>query len=171
MASQLLIDYLYDYYRDDASGARFFTTNNMALRASEFRESGGFDATFPLAAGEDREFCERWQRRGGTLVYADDALVNHAHSLRLPRYVRQHFTYGRGADFLRRSRARFDAAPRHDVEPLLFYAKLVTSPFGRVPGVRAVPLFLLLVVAQAAYVGGYLFQRAFRITRPQLRRD
>lgn len=169
-ASQLLVDFLYDYHRRAATGARFFTTNNMAVHAREFRESGGFDVTFPLAGGEDREFCERWQRRGGTLVFAADALVDHWHQLRFWRYVRQHFSYGRGAEFLRRSRARLDAPTwRPRVEPPAFYIKLVTCPFGRVAGRQAVPLSLLMLVSQTAYVAGYLFQRAFRIHKPQRR--
>ena len=169
-ASQMLIDYLYEHHQFSETSARFFTTNNMAMDARDFRESGGFNVTFPLAAAEDREFCERWQRLGGTLVYAEDALVKHEHRLSLWRYVRQHFNYGRGADFLRRSRAQLDApAWRPKVEPLSFYVKLVTYPFGRVTGLRAVALSLLLFVSQTAYVAGYLFQRAFQIRKPQPR--
>jgi glycosyltransferase involved in cell wall biosynthesis len=167
-ASQALIDFLYDYYQHSTAGARFFTTNNLAVHAREFHSAGGFDETFPLAASEDREFCERWQRRGGTLVYAADALVDHAHPLPFGRYLRQHFTYGRGADFLRRSRP--NGVRRHS-EPPWFYWKLVTYPFGRVPLLRAISLFVLLTLAQLAYVSGYLFQRLFRTTTPQRRRD
>ena len=73
--------------------------------------------------------------------------------------------------FLWRSRARLDASLRGKVEPLSFYVKLVTCPFGRAAGLRPVPLFLLLLVSQVAYVAGLLFQRTFRITRPQPRQD
>ena len=60
-ASQLLIDYLYAYaQKRPSSGLRFFTSNNLALAADVFAAVGGFNAAMPLAAGEDREFCDRW---------------------------------------------------------------------------------------------------------------
>lgn len=58
-ASQLIINYLYAYYNAKPHQARFFTSNNFALPAHLFRSIGGFSSTFPHAAGEDREFCER----------------------------------------------------------------------------------------------------------------
>ena len=39
---------------------RFLPSNNLAVSAKRFHEAGGFDAGFPLAGGEDREFCRRW---------------------------------------------------------------------------------------------------------------
>ncbi len=159
-ASQLLIDYLYDYYHVEMTGARFFTTNNMAMEADAFRTLGGFDGSFPLAAGEDREFCERWQRSGRPLVYAPDAHVLHAHELGLPGFVRQHFNYGRGADFLHRSRAR---AARHlrrpRLEPFSFYVNLVRYPLGRARLLEAVALAALMCLSQASYGVGYALQR------------
>ena len=159
-ASQLLIDYLYDYYHVEMTGARFFTTNNMAMEADAFRTLGGFDGSFPLAAGEDREFCERWQRSGRPLIYAPDAQVAHAHELGLPGFVRQHFNYGRGADFLHRSRARAAHHLRRPrLEPLSFYLNLVRYPLGRARLRQAMPLAALMCVSQAAYGVGYALQR------------
>jgi len=162
-ASQLLIDYLYDYFHVELTGARFFTTNNLAVTAERFAESGGFDESFPLAAGEDREFCERWQREGGRLAYAEGAVVHHRHLLNLWRFLRQHFNYGRGAHFLHRSRVR-DAgtgglAARPRVEPLSFYVRLVAYPFTRGLRWRSVPLSGLMALSQTAYAAGYVLQR------------
>jgi len=67
-ASQWLIDYMYDYYNAAQPAPKFFTSNNLALPAAAFRELGGFDTSFPLAAGEDRELCDRWRFRGGELL-------------------------------------------------------------------------------------------------------
>src|SRR5581483_8385630 len=95
-----------------------------------FRALGGFDASFPMAAAEDRELCERWQSRGGCLVYADEAVVYHAHRLTLARYARQHFGYGRGAVHLHRARHKQgESQPR--LEPMRFYRDLVHYPIAR----------------------------------------
>lgn len=169
-ASQLLIDFLYEYHRRGETSVGFFATNNLAVSAGAFRDAGGFDVSFPLAAGEDREFCERWRCRGGTLVYAEDALVEHAHRLTFGRFVRQHFNYGRGADFLRRSRARrHEADCRPPTEPWSFHLRLLTFPLRQLRGWRGLTMCLLMVVSQATYVAGYLFQRVFRLEKPQPR--
>ena len=47
------------YYNADPLQARFFASNNMALPSERFHMIGGFDTTFPIAAGEDRELCDR----------------------------------------------------------------------------------------------------------------
>jgi GT2 family glycosyltransferase len=162
-ASQLLIDYLYEYYRVEVTGARFFTSNNLTLPAQAFRDIGGFDESFPLAAAEDREFCERWQRSGRQLHYAEDAVVFHAHDLDLRSFVTQHFNYGRGADFLHRCRARYDGAGRRPkLEPLSFYVNLVRYPFTRRQRGRALPLVGLMTLSQVAYGAGYFFERLRR---------
>ena len=67
-ASQLLIEFLYDYYNVDESGGRFFITSNLALPTQAFRQIGGFDTSFPLAAGEDRDLCDRWREAGERMV-------------------------------------------------------------------------------------------------------
>src|ERR1043166_3127835 len=63
-ASQILIDYLYKYYNPAFNQACFLTSNNLAVPAAQFRALGGFDASFPLAAAEDRDFCDRWRHHG-----------------------------------------------------------------------------------------------------------
>jgi len=162
-ASQLLVDYLYSYYFQRHKGSRFFTTNNIAVAAAGFHQSGGFDESFPLVAGGDREFCERWERSGGGLEYADDAIVNQWHKLTLARFVRQHLNYGRGADFLHRSRARAGAAGGRrppKLEPPAFYWNLIWYPFKRKPPVEAAVLSCLMFLSQTAYGCGYVYQRA-----------
>ncbi|HEV2763340.1 MAG TPA: glycosyltransferase, partial [Pyrinomonadaceae bacterium] len=90
-ASQSLTEYLYEYFDAAEGRAAFFTSNNLALSSELFRAVGGFDESFPLAAGEDRELCDRWRARGHRLTYAPDAVVRHAHALTLRSFCRQHF--------------------------------------------------------------------------------
>jgi len=157
-ASQLLIDFLYDYFNVDETGGRFFITSNLALPACAFHDIGGFDVSFPLAAAEDRDLCDRWRETGRPMIYCEQAVVHHAHALGLRSFCRQHFNYGRGAFHLHRARARRGVTPLR-VEPLQFYARLVGYPIGRSGAMRAVALSVLLALSQGVYVSGYLKER------------
>jgi GT2 family glycosyltransferase len=155
-ASQWLIDYMYDYYNAAQPAPKFFTSNNLALPAAAFRELGGFDTSFPLAAGEDRELCDRWRFRGGELLYVPDAIVLHSHSLNFSSFVRQHFNYGRGAfQFHLRCARRQQGTPRR--EPLSFYCNLLQSPLSR--NRRVIRLLGLMVASQAATALGYCYDK------------
>lgn len=153
-ASQYLIDYLYSYYNADPVRARFLASNNLTVPTERFRAIGGFDATFPGAAAEDREFCDRWIARGYRMAYAPDAVVHHAHPLTFRTFWRQHFWYGRGAFYFHRLRARRGAG-RIRVEPLPFYANLVRYPLAQARSARAVSIATLFVAAQVANTAGY----------------
>jgi GT2 family glycosyltransferase len=157
-ASQLLIEFLYEYFNVDESGGRFFITSNLALPADSFHRIGGFDVSFPLAAAEDRDLCDRWREAGLAMVYCDDAVVHHEHALKLGSFCRQHFNYGRGAFHLHRARARRGEKPLR-VEPPQFYRRLVGFPFGRREGTRAVLLSALMALSQGVYVSGYFSER------------
>jgi len=157
-ASQLLIEFLYEYYNVGEGAGRFFITSNLAFPTSAFRALGGFDTSFPLAAAEDRDVCDRWREAGHTMVYADDAVVHHAHALRLGSFCRQHFNYGRGAYYLHRARARRGEAPLR-VEPLRFYARLVTYPLGKSAAPRSFALAALAALSQGVYISGYVRER------------
>ena len=153
-ASQLLIDYLYGYYNVDENRAVFFASNNLAVPASRFHALGGFDRTFPAAAAEDRDLCDRWLHQGYAMSYAPDAVVCHAHPLALKAFWRQHFEYGRGAFAFHRARAR-RGGDRIRVEPLRFYVDLLRYSFVGDRRGGAVTLAGLLALSQLATVGGF----------------
>ncbi|TVQ08721.1 MAG: glycosyltransferase [Leptolyngbya sp. DLM2.Bin27] len=157
-ASQLLIDYLYDYYNSHHQPS-FFASNNFAMASEQFQQLGGFDTSFPLAAGEDREFCDRWLQQGLPLAYAPEAKVRHTHHLSLRRFWRQHFNYGRGAYCFHQVRARRADEPVK-VEPLKFYWQLLTYPLSRQPQIRAMTLSGLLFLSQVANVAGFFWERS-----------
>ncbi len=96
-ASQDLIDFLYGRLNAAASGGQFLTSNNMLVPADAFKAIGGFDERFPLAAGEDRQFCRRWVASGRAIALEPEAVVDHFHALTLGKFWRQHRNYGRGA--------------------------------------------------------------------------
>ena len=159
-ATQLLLDYLSEWTL--ASGrTAFFAANNLAVPTGLFRARGGFDTGFPVAAGEDREFCDRWVRLGGRLSYAPRAVIRHAHHLTLPGYWRQHVNYGRGALRYHRLRARAEGG-RPPATPLSFYLRLIAYPLARARGSRRLSLAALFALAQLATVTGYWRERLGR---------
>lgn len=157
-ASQVLIDYLYGYY-NEAQASSFFASNNLAVPTASFQALGGFDTAFPLAAGEDREFCDRWLQKGYQMVYAPDMQIYHAHQLTLKSFWRQHFNYGRGAFCFHQARARRQQ-DRIKVEPLTFYWKLLTFPFAGQSLPRAAAIAVLLFISQVANVAGFFWERS-----------
>lgn len=154
-ASQLLVDFLYDYYNRDPHAGRFFTSNNIAARRNAFLAHGGFDASFRMSAGEDRDLCARWREQGGPLVFVPEARVGHGHALTIGQFGRQHFRYGRGAAAYWRARRRAGRGSL-SVEPPGFYWQLLCYPARRRPWTKAIPLMILFAVAQAANGLGFL---------------
>jgi GT2 family glycosyltransferase len=157
-ASQMLIDYLYAYDGCGPEGARFFTSNNFAVPAASFAALGGFDTRFPKAAGEDRDFCERWRHAGKALLYVPDAVILHSHDLGLRRFWIQHRNYGRAAYRFHRGRAERLQQPLR-VEPLRFYFGLISFPWGRASPPRALALSVLLFLSQLANAYGFFLER------------
>ena len=168
-ASQILIDYLYTYYNADPLQASFLASNNMALPSDRFHKIGGFDTTFPLAAGEDRELCDRLILNGCRLIYAKEAIVYHSHVLTFCTFWKQHFTYGRGALHFHRIR-RSRSQPGIGLEPLTFYWNLLRYPALKVFNFRTLLLAMLLMVSQSANAFGYLVQYLKTNRRPIINR-
>ncbi|MGD9852432.1 MAG: glycosyltransferase family 2 protein [Nitrospirales bacterium] len=147
--SQMLLDYLYEYYNQDLQSPKFFASNNLAFSRSAFLKSGGFSPIYRVPAGEDRELCDRWTTQGRHLRFAPDAIVFHAHPLNCRTLWRQHFNYGKGAFFFRQMKAR------PGWEPLTFYLKLFTYPFQVSSWKRAIAVLPLMFITQVANTCGY----------------
>ncbi|MGH3824677.1 MAG: glycosyltransferase family 2 protein, partial [Pseudonocardiaceae bacterium] len=95
-ASQAIASHLAEATIDPASGRmRFAPTSNLACRAEVCR-SVPFDERYPLAAGEDRDWCARLADAGYTLVFEPSALVRHNQELSPAGFWRQQLRYGRG---------------------------------------------------------------------------
>lgn len=159
-ASQVILDVVYDHFNSGAGGPRFFASNNVAMPRTRFNELGGFDADFPLAAGEDRDLCDRWRHRGLPLLYAEDAVVDHAHPLTLKRFYRQHFNYGRGAYLYHQLRARRQSGRMRDDVGLHFrLPTLLREPLSRLRLTMAIRVLVLLGVWQVANAHGFFLER------------
>ncbi len=159
-ASQMLSSHLYQYDIQKTGQPQFFASNNLALASSSFHEIDGFDTSFPLAAGEDRDFCARWQQSGRQLKYVPEAGVKHFQELTARSFLRHHFRYGLGNyHYHQRRMARGGAANR--LESWRFYRGLLALPWQTRRGITAVPLLILLLFSQAANGLGYYWARIF----------
>lgn len=130
----------------------FAVTANLAARRS-LLERHPFDESFPLAAGEDRDWGERAARQGAAPRFVPEAVVEHQSGMSAVGFLRQQYRYGRGA-----ARYRAGASNRHPGSPS-FYTGLIRAGFtsGLAPG-------LLVTAAQAATAAGALAETAK--TRP-----
>jgi glycosyltransferase involved in cell wall biosynthesis len=135
------------------AGPDFVASNNIAMPRAAFAELGGFDAAYPLAAGEDRAFCRAWISRGWAIAVEPRARVEHHHALDRAGFWRQHRNYGRGA---RAFHGSAEAAPFRPLARLGFYGRLVAHPFLCSPGWRGAARSGLMVMAQVAIVAGYM---------------
>ena len=162
--SQILIDYLYSYYNANREQASFFTSNNFAIATAQFQAIGGFDGSFPRAAAEDREFCDRWRQDSRRMIYAAEVLVSHSHSMTLHSFWRQHFTYGRGAFHFHRVRARREIE-HIKFEPLKFYWNLIRYPFSDAQRKRPWIVAGLLVLTQVANAAGFYWEKIVRLQK------
>lgn len=154
-ASQLLIDYLMEYFGPSTGRPPLVTTSNLAVPTDAFHAVGGFGEAFGLAGGEDRDFCARWHESGRPFAAAPEAAVRHHHAMGLGGFVRQHHNYGRGAYDYHLRRPAGGLAP----EPLRFYADLVTYPLRASKSPRAWLHAGLLGVSQVANATGYVAGR------------
>ncbi|WP_411279135.1 glycosyltransferase family 2 protein [Gemmatimonas sp.] len=158
-ASQLLIDFLYARFDSAATrGPRFFTSNNFSGATASFRTLGGFDTTFRLPAGEDRDLTDRWQAAGWPHLYARHAVVQHYHVMSFRSYTRQHLNYGRGAWTFHQARERRRAGVRQ-TEALGFYVGLLTFPLQRGRTRRPVLQVALLAWSQGVNALGYFLEK------------
>ena len=82
--------------RCDGESLGFAPACNLAC-ATELARALPFDESFPLAAGEDRDWCARLARAGARLSYVPAATVVHRPQLGLRGLLRQQRRYGRGA--------------------------------------------------------------------------
>ncbi len=165
-ASQLVIDYLYEYYSANNSAMRYFCANNMACERDLFMEIGGFSHEFPGAAAEDRDLCRRWIASDRLVHYCPDALVLHAHSLTLKRFWRQHFNYGKGSYIFHERSARASGGEMR-VERLDFYGRLVSFPWQS-PMEDQPALGLLMTCSQIATASGFAFEFVRSLTSRDL---
>ncbi len=152
--SELFIGVILRRYHPARGGIYFFRSTNMGLARDEFLQLGGFDESFRTA--EDRDFCDRWQQRGGGLVYLPGARVVHRNALTFRSFVRQHFAYGRGA--FRFHKARLERHSSRIDRTILTYYVHVLQEVVRLRGKALAARLALFVAWQIANLAGFLWE-------------
>ena len=161
-ASQEIVDFLHSHFNRDPQHGRFFPSNNIVVAARPFREIGGFDAAFRRSASEDRDFCDRWLRRGWHLVSAAEAVVVHNRAMSFRTFCKQHFLYGRGAFRYAEARRKRNGGPVA-FEGWRFHLGMVTAPLRRSITPSAVYRSFLILVSQFAVVIGYFREKRTQV--------
>lgn len=156
-ATQFIVNYVYAENEREPAGTLMFSSSNLAMRADLFRELGGFTEAFPLAAGEDHDFCHRWQHGGWGTMHIPDAVVRHDHLLTWRGFVRQHFNYGRGLYLCRRLIAQRERTAFR-VRRTGFYLGLVAFPLAEEKGRTGWVYSALLLVSQFATLAGAVWE-------------
>jgi glycosyltransferase involved in cell wall biosynthesis len=125
----------------------FAPSNNLACTRALF-EAFPFDATYPDAAGEDRDWCARVVAAGHELRFTADARLQHRQELTLGSFLARQVRYGQAAYRYRRRHAGGRVAPA------AFYAALLRRAFGHGVSVGA-----LVATAQVATALGFISAR------------
>lgn len=157
-AANFLIEFMVDYMQDAAQNRLMLVSNNVAYRRSVFLEIGGFDETFPLAAGEDMEIGFRLAALGHRLGYWPQAQVWHDHNLSSWGHVQQQFRYGRGGHYFLQAIEK-QAQNGRIIQPSSarnFYLALADSVRNED---EPWSFTALVAIAQAAYRFGQFYQR------------
>lgn len=145
-AAQEIATHLAEATMDPASGRmRFAPTSSLACRAEVCR-SIPFDERYPLAAGEDRDWCARLGDAGHALMFEPLALVRHHQVLSPAGFWRQQVRYGRGGYRFRSARGTLLR-----LEGPGFYTGLLRRGFAHGP--RTGALICLAQVATALGMG------------------
>ena len=161
-ASQAVTDFAYDLAArlggSGPGGTFLFATASLACTTEGYQKVDGFDETFPLAAGEDYDFCHRYQHAGLPAAFAPGAVVLHRHAMTLRQFARQHFSYGRGLlHFRRRANERIEGVAERNLGN--FQAKLALWCLK-----RAKPTEIALVaLSQAATLCGAVAESRRRV--------
>jgi GT2 family glycosyltransferase len=158
VASQSIVEHLQLCSLDPGGRLGFAPACNLAA-TREALARVPFDESYPGAAAEDRDWCERAGRAGLAPVYVPAATVIHRQAPGTRNFVGRQYRYGRGAARFRRAGADRGLAPAS------FYTGLLRRGFATGPGVGL--LVLSSLPATAAGIGAE--RLALRPRRRQLR--
>lgn len=139
---------------EDASDARFLTSNNVAYRKRALLDAGLFDEAFRTAGGEERELHARLRARGRRLGFAADIVVQHHLDLDWAGFVRQQVRYGRGARLLRRCARSAGTTPSG--LPAHAYLRAFRSAIRQAAPADRVAVATGFALAQALVAWGFL---------------
>lgn len=160
-ASQLIVSLVYDYFNSDPENSYFLASNNILCSKRQFQQINGFLCDFPRAGAEDRDFCDRWRMMRWPIVWDKKAVIYHYHNQDLPKFVRLHARYGRGAYIYQHiRRMRGSGLITEDMGFHARLPKLLTSQYiqNRWSLVHLAKIIFALSVWQLANAFGFMLE-------------
>ncbi len=142
--------------KDGTGLSKFAASNGLVLRRADFHGCGGFDPCFPLAAGEDREFCVRWIAAGFHISVLKEAAIEHQFPESFAALTRQQWRYGRGAFHFQ---TRVLPSQRLRIRRSRFYWLMMAEAPRRYGLGQGVRVGMLSWMSQGIVAGGYLWER------------
>jgi glycosyltransferase involved in cell wall biosynthesis len=168
VAGQAINEAVTNFFNPPDGDPTFFPGLNFAIEREGFLKTGGCDSSFQLlGGGEDRDFNDRWVAQGGHLVSCPDAVVRHEHRTSFRSFIRQYFSYGRGAWVyrrLKRAAGRSSVVTNPKTHRHLFSE--LAGPLRRLNPVMRFKTLVLIGIWQIAYYSGILWQAAFETLYP-----
>jgi glycosyltransferase involved in cell wall biosynthesis len=155
VASQSIVEHLQLSSLERGGRLGFAPACNLAARR-EALALLPFDESYPGAAAEDRDWCERAAGAGLAPIYVPGAIVVHRQAPGARSFIGRQYRYGRGAARFRRGGADRRLAPPS------FYADLVRRGFDGGPSVGA-----LVLSGLAATAAGVAAERLDGRARPR----
>ena len=146
--AQSIVDMLGEELNGDMRNGGMLTANNIAYRRNTFEAVGGFDERYTVG-GEERDLNYRLWQQKARLVFSPQAIVHHHADLSLRCFLRQQFTYGRGA-------CRFyRLSPPPARLPRPFYGRLFRAIGRDRPAIQRAAMLAALAASQFAVFCGY----------------
>jgi glycosyltransferase involved in cell wall biosynthesis len=71
-----------------------FGSYNFCIRKSVFDRVGGFDTGYRRASGEDNDLSYKITQSGARIYFQRQALVDHYHTVRVGKYLKEQFQHG-----------------------------------------------------------------------------
>jgi len=156
--SQIIVNAAYGFYNATPLRARFLASNNMTVRTDLFASVGGFNEGFRIAS-EDREFCDRWLHQNRRIVFCEEIVIFHHHTLTLETFCRQHFNYGRGAfQYHSLRHKRGSGSIKGDMRFHTRLGSLLGTPLMKLNRTMAARVCVLLALWQIVNLFGFLYQ-------------
>lgn len=94
--TNFFVAFLYKNYKNSS----FFTSNNIAYRATSIKKVGCFDERFFIAGGEERLLNYKIIFNGGKVFLSENIFIKHHHHQNFQKFLKQFFNYGRGSFLL-----------------------------------------------------------------------
>jgi len=147
--AQSIVDVLGEELNGDMQNGGMLTANNIAYRRATFEVAGGFDEQYKVG-GEERDLNYRLWRQKARLVFSPKAIVHHHADPSVGSFLRQQFSYGRGA------RRFYHLSPPPARLPRPFYGRLFRSVGRGRPAIQRMAMVAALAASQSAVLFGYI---------------